>query len=199
MINKTSRTVSELNIYAEDIFDQYSNSIGLFNIGEHEENFVKSLVHNCEGVFNEDNIFEILKLLRKKGLMQESILKNSFIKKANKVSNKHITETLKLEIEDLTYNLFVKHIDDNGNLLFSYETECFTLPSLENDILIGDNFSNIIYKDNGKSLIQDTIKYKKPNIDFKINNLLILHKKENTGNESTEFLNVIIVPKLENI
>lgn len=198
-MSKKIKTQAEIDLYAEDIFEQYSNSIGAFNVGEHEEDFVKSLVYNCEGIFNEEDIFEVLKLLRKKELMQESILKNSFIKKASKVNSKRITETLKLEIEDFTYNFFVKHIDDNGNLLFSYETECFTLPSLENSIVIGDNFSNIIYKDNGKSLVQDIIKYNKPNINFKINNLLILHKKENTGTDLKEVLNIIIVPKLENI
>lgn len=198
-MSKKIKTQSEIDLYAEDIFEQYSNSIGAFNVGEYEENFVKSLVYNCEGIFNEEDIFEVLKLLRKKELMQESILKNSFVKKASKVSSKHITEALKLEIEDFTYNFFVKHIDDNGNLLFSYEIECFTLPSLENSIVIGDNLSNIIYKDNGKSLIQDVIKHNKPSINFKINNLLILHKKENTGTDLKEVLNIIIVPKLESI
>lgn len=199
MITKMNKTQAEIDLYAEEIFEQYSNSVGEFNIGENEEKFIKSLVSSYESIFEESYIFETLKLLRKKGLMNENILKNSFVKKASRINSKQMIENLKLEIEDLTYNFFVKHIDDNGNILFSYQTECFTLPSLKKDIVIGDNFANITYKDNGKSLAQDIIKYNKPNINFKINNLLILHKKENDGSKLTEFLNIIIVPKLENI
>lgn len=198
MINKMNKTQEEIDLYAEEIFEQYSNSVGEFNIGENEEKFIKNLVSNYESIFEESYIFETLKLLRRKGLMNENILKNSFVKKVSRINSKQIIENLKLEIEDLTYNFFVKHIDDNGNTLFSYQTECFTLPSLEKDIVIGDNFANITYKDNGKSLVQDTIKYNKPSINFKINNLLILYKKENEENKLTEFLNIIIVPKLEN-
>lgn len=81
--------------------------------------------------------------------------------------------------------------------MFSYETECFTLPSLEDKLVIGDNFANIIYKDNGKSIVHDIIKSNKSKVNFQINNIIILHKKENSSDNNREFINVIIVPKLE--
>lgn len=81
--------------------------------------------------------------------------------------------------------------------MFSYETECFTLPSLEDKLVIGDNFANIIYKNNGKSIVQDIIKSNKSKVNFQINNIIILHKKENSKDSKREFINVIIIPKLE--
>lgn len=196
MSNKKNRTTSQIDIYAEDIFEQYSNSVGEFNVGKNEEKFIKNLVYNCEGVFSELDIFDVLKILRRKGLMKESILKNSFIKKASVMSNINMTETLKCEIEEFTYNSCIKHLNDNGDVLFVYETECFTLPSLEEKITIGDNFVNITYKNKGRGLVQDTIKNNKSIIDFKINNLIILNKKEKSKDEFKESVNIIIVPKL---
>lgn len=199
MLNKKRkiRTQCQIDEYAEEIFELYSNSVGEFSVGDSEEKFIKSLVSNCVDVFSETEIFDILKLLRKKGLMNEDILKLSFIQKVNRNSNPQMREAIKGEIEEFTNNSFIKHIDDNGNVMFSYETKCFTLPSLENKLVIGDNFANIVYENKGKSIAQNIIKSSKSKINFQINNIIILHKKENSKNNYREFLNIIVVPKLE--
>lgn len=195
--NRKFRTQAQIDDYVEEIFELYSNSVGEFNVGESEEKFVKSLVENCINTFSEAQIFEILRLLRQKEIMNESIMKSSLVQRVNRSSNIQMKEALKGEIEEFTYNSSIKHINDNGEVMFSYETECFTLPSLEDKLVIGDNFANIIYKNNGKSIVQDIIKSNKSKVDFQINNIIILHKKENSKDNSREFVNVIIIPKLE--
>lgn len=195
--NRKLRTQAQIDNYVEEIFELYSNSVGEFNVKEFEEKFIKSLVENCVNIFSEAEIFEILKLLRKKELMNEVILESSLVQKVNKSSNFQMKEALKGEIEEFTYNSSIKHINDCGEVMFSYETECFTLPSLEDKLVIGDNFANIIYKNNGKSIVQDIIKSNKSKVNFQINNIIILHKKENSKDSKREFINVIIIPKLE--
>lgn len=195
--NRKIRTQSQINSYVDEIFELYSNSVGEFNVSEFEEKFIKSLVENCVNIFSETEIFEILKLLRKKELLNDNILKSSLVQKVNRSSNIQMKEALKGEIEEFTYNSSIKHINDNGEIMFSYETKCFTLPSLEDKLVIGDNFANIIYKNNGKSIVQDIIKSSKSKVNFNINNILILHKKEDSKDNKREFINVIIVPKLE--
>lgn len=195
--NRRINTQMKRNDYVEEIFELYSSSVGEFNICEFEERFIKSLIENCVNIFSETEIFDILKLLRKKELINESILKFSVVQKVNRSSNIQIRETVKCEIEEFTYNSSIKHINDCGDIMFSYETECFTLPSLEDKLVIGDNFANIIYKDNGKSIEHDIIKSNKSKIDFQINNIIILHKKENSTGNTKEYLNIIIVPKFE--
>lgn len=195
--NRKIRTQSQINSYVDEIFELYSNSVGEFNVSEFEEKFIKSLVENCVNIFSETEIFEILKLLRKKELLNDNILKSSLVQKVNRSSNIQMKEALKGEIEEFTYNSSIKHINDSGEIMFSYETKCFTLPSLEDKLVIGDNFANIIYKNNGKSIVQDIIKSSKSKVNFNINNILILHKKEDSKDNKREFINVIIVPKLE--
>lgn len=198
MINEKRKamTQSQIDKYAEEVFELYSSSVGELNVQSEEESFVKKLVSNCVNIFSEAEIFDILKLLRKKGLMKEDILRVSQVQKVNRDSNIIMRESVKEEIEEFTYNSAINHIR-NGNIMFSYETKCYTLPSLENKIIIGDNFANLIYKDNGKSIEQEVIKSSKSRIDFNINNIIILHKRNLTEKNVKEFINVIIVPRLE--
>lgn len=195
--NRKIRTQAQINSYVEEIFELYSSSVGEFNVGEFEEKFIKSLVENCVNIFSETEIFDILKLLRRKELMNETILESSMVQRVNRSSNIQMKEALKGEIEEFTYNSFIKHINDCGEVMFSYETKCFTTPSLEDKLIVGDNFANIIYKNNGKGIEQDIIKSTKSKVNFQINNIIILHKKENSNDNYREFINVIIVPKLE--
>lgn len=191
------RTQSQINNYVDEIFEMYSNSVGEFNVGSFEEKFIRNLIENCVNIFSETEIFEILKLLRKKELLTDDILKSSLVQRVNRSSNIQMKESLKCEIEEFTYNSSIKHINDCGEVMFSYETKCFTLPSLEDDLVIGDNFANIIYKNNGKSIVQDIIKSNKSKVNFNRNNIIILHKKEDSKDNKREFINVIIIPKLE--
>lgn len=195
--NRKVDTQMKINNYVEEIFELYSSSVGEYNICEFEEKFIKSLIENCVNIFSESEIFDVLKLLRKKKLINESVLQFSLVQKVNRSSNLQMREALKCEIEEFTYNSSIKHINDGGDVMYSFETECFTLPSLEDKLVIGDNFANIIYKDNGKSIEQDIIKSNKSKINFQINNIIILHKKENSNGTTKEHLNVIVIPKFE--
>ena len=198
MISKVNKikTKSQLKDYAQEIFDLYANSVGELNVTEKEESFIKELASSCVGFFSDKDIFDVLKILRSKKLLTESILEYSRIHKVSKSSNPDICEAIKGEVEELTCNISTKHIKDSGEVISSYEANCFTIPSLKSKITIGENISNIIYKKNGAGILPDIVKNSKPSLDFSVNNLIILHKKEYTKDDFKEFINIIIVPQL---
>lgn len=198
MISKVNkfRTKSQLKDYAQEVFDLYANSVGELNVTEKEESFIKELASSCIGFFSNQDIFDILKILRSKKLLTDNILEYSRIHKVSKSNNPDICEAIKGEVEELTCNISTKHLKDNGEVISSYEANCFTIPSLKSKITIGENISNIIYKKNGTGILPDIVKNSKPSLDFSINNLIILHKKECTKDDFKEFINIIIIPQL---
>lgn len=199
MISKVDkyRTESQVEEYSQEVLDLYSNSVGELNVSEKEAVFVKELASNCAGFFSDKDIFDTLKLLRANKLMSDDILANSRVYTVLKSLSLDMCENIKYEVEELTCNAMTKHVKDTGEIMSRYETKCFTIPSLESKIKIGENISNIIYKKNGAGIFSDVEKDVRPTIDFNINNLIILHKKEYSNGGYKEFVNVIIIPKLK--
>lgn len=196
MVNKF-RTKSQTKDYSQEIFDLYANSVGELNVTDAEESFVKDLISNCVAFFSSKEIFETLKTLKNKNLLTDTILKNSRVYTVNRSSRIDMREAVKGEVEELTCNSLTKHLKGSGEIISSYQTTCFTIPSLKSKIIIGDNETNITYKKNGSGIYLQVVKSDKSSVDFGINNLIILHKKEMDANEFKEFVNVIIVPKLD--
>lgn len=199
MLNKVDRykTESIIKDYSEEILEMYSNSVGEFSITKEEEDFVRNIAFNCAGLFSDKDIFDILKLLRIKNLMTPEILSKSKINIAFQSVDNVVSENIKSELLDLSSNIQVKHISENDFVMSEYITECLTIPSLADKLKIGEMVSTIKYKNNGGGVETKVSKDEPSNIDFSINNLFILHKKEYLNGSLTEFVNIIIVPKFK--
>ena len=199
MLNKVDRYKTEEVIkgYSEEILEMYSNSVGEFSVSKEEEDFVKNIAFNCAGLFSDKDIFDILKLLRMKDLMREEVLSKSKINIAFESVDMSMSENIKSEVMDLSCNIEVKHIADNDFVMSEYITECFTIPSLEDKIQVGEMVSTIKYKNNGGGVETKILRDTPAKIDFSINNIFILHKKEYLNSSLTEFINIIIVPKFK--
>ena len=201
MLSKVNRlnTNTQIFKYTNEIFDLYASSVGELNVSSIEESFIRDLVKKCINILSGKEMFEIIKELKNRNLLLDDILANSSVHRVVKSSDLLVSDTIKCEVEELSCNSLTKHLRDNGEIISSYETSCFTIPSLRSKIDIGNSITNITYKNNGMGITPNVVVSKKPDINFNINNVIILHKKEFVGSNHNEYVNVVIVPRLESI
>lgn len=194
---KKFTTKSQIDFYVEEIFDLYANFVGELNVTEIEEDFVRDLARSCANIFSDKDIFDILRILRRRKVMNDDILKNSQVIKMDKRSSNGALEANKEVIREWACNIKARNVRDTGEVMTSTETECITIPLLENKIDIGDISHEIVYKNNGSNIDKTVFKDIKSNVNFEIDNLIILHKKEYSYGTFKEYVKIIVVPKLE--
>lgn len=194
--NKKFNNKDEINDFAEDFFLRY-HALNDNHINDIEEKFIIDLATKCAGVFEYQEIFEILNMLKEKNLLDSKILESSTIVKVNKTSNKKTNKDIKDEILELASNKIVTHYNDSNEKIRETKTYCYTLSQLANKLKIGSYSSSITYAENGKRVIPNVLEATEPEVNFKINNILIKHKQDTFHSTKKEYLRIIIIPSME--
>lgn len=189
--------VEDIHYFAEDIVNRYYLNVGQNQIPEAVKNFIYKLGETCAGIFDEDSVWSILKILELNSCLSEEVLKDSSIQKFIRTSNPLLNNQIKDEVIDLATNKIIKHINKRDTDVREYRTKCFTIDSLKDSVHFGELISTLEYSQDGFDLNQIIDKNEESVLDFSQNNLLIKIKEDICNNNKKQYVRIIVVNKME--
>lgn len=189
--------IEDVHYFAEDIVNRYYLNIGQNQISEVVESFIYKLSENCAGIFDEDSVWSIIKILELNNCMNEEVLKDSSIQKFIRTSNPLLNNQIKDEVMDLATNKIVKHVNKRDSEVREYRTKCFTVDSLKDSVQFGELISTLEYSQDGFDLKQIIDKNEEGVLDFSQNNLLIKIKEDICNNKKKQYVRIILVNAME--
>lgn len=196
-VNTKFWTVEDTSYLCEDILNRYYLVSKKNEVSKIIKEFIYKLCENCAGIFNEDDIWSVIKILEKNDCMNDDVLKNSTIQKFTRTNSHSINRQIKEEVSDLAVDKIIKHIDEMNSDEKEYRTKCFTIDKLKDSIKIGELVSTLKYSNNGFDLNQNIDVNVEGYLDFSKDNILVKVKKDICGGTIIRHVRIIIVKKIE--
>lgn len=187
----------DIHYFAEDILNRYYLNLGEENISEVVRKYIYVLAETCAGIFDEDEVWSIIRILKEKECLVEQVLEKSTIQKFTRTSNPMINEHVKEELIDLASNKIIKHVNEDLSEVKEYRTECLTIDSKKDCVKMGELISTLKYSNGGFELNQVIEKNREGFLDFTKDNVLIKIKEDISNFEKIKYVRVIISKKME--
>lgn len=189
----------DVHYFAEDILNRYYLNIGDENVSEVVRKYIYKIGETCAGIFNEDEVWSIIRILQENDCMAEDVLKKSSIQKFTKTSNPIMNEHVKDELVDLASNKIIKHVNKRQLDIKEYKTKCLTIESKKDFINIGELECTLEYSEDRFGLNQIFDKNKEGSIDFTQNNVLIKIKEDVCDGTVDKHVRLIIIKQMEKL
>lgn len=196
-VNNKFWNIEDTSYLCEDILNRYYLVSKKNEVSKVIKEFIYKLCENCAGIFNEDDIWSVIKILEQNDCMNDEILKGSAIQKFTRTSSHSINSQIKEEVSDLAVNKIIKHIDETSLDEKEYRTKCFTIDKLKDSIKIGELVSTLKYSNNGFDLNQNIDVNIEGSLDFSKDNILVKVKENICDGATSKYVRIIVVKKIE--
>ena len=189
--------VEDTHYFVEDILNRYYLNVGSENVSEVIKNYICKLAETAAGIFDEDEVWSVIKILQENDCITEKVLEKSSVQKFAKTSNHMMNEHIKEELTDLASNKIIKHIYTGKSDVKEYKTTCLTIDSKKDSVRVGELVCTLEYSRDGFDLNQTFEKNEEGFIDFSKNNILIKIKEDCCDNIKNKYARVIIAKQME--
>lgn len=189
--------VEDIHYFAEDVLNRYYLNIGEENVSEIVKKYIYKLGETCAGIFSEDEVWSVIKILQENDCIADDVLEKSSIQKFTKTSNPAMNEQVKEELIDLASNKVIRHINKGQSDIKEYKTKCLTIDSKKDTLKVGELVSTLEYSQDGFDLKQTLGKNEEGVIDFTQNNIFIKIKEDSSNGEKNKHVRIIVAKQME--
>lgn len=189
--------VEDIHYFAEDVLNRYYLNIGEENVSEIVKKYIYKLGETCAGIFSEDEVWSVIKILQENDCITDNVLEKSSIQKFTKTSNPAMNEQVKEELIDLASNKVIRHINKGQSDIKEYKTKCLTIDSKKDTLKVGELVSTLEYSQDGFDLKQTLGKNEEGVIDFTQNNIFIKIKEDSSNGEKNKHVRIIVAKQME--
>ena len=189
--------VEDIHYFAEDVLNRYYLNIGEENVSEIVKKYIYKLGETCAGIFSEDEVWSVIKILQENDCITDNVLEKSSIQKFTKTSNPVMNEQVKEELIDLASNKIIRHINKGQSDIKEYKTKCLTIDSKKDTLKVGELVSTLEYSQDGFDLKQTLGKNEEGVIDFTQNNIFIKIKEDSSNGEKNKHVRIIVAKQME--